>query len=126
MYIVEFDVLVLKGQESSRLVISSLLKSGKNYVFLLLLSTLIGLKMGGNVLGSLNVLFIGCPPLIICAQVQIYKVLVKLDLYQEATKINEILTTKSERTPWLILIGQAKRVAHFHHGFTNGTNCLID
>ena len=56
MYIVEFDILVLKGHESSRLIISSLLKSGKNYVFLLLLSTLIRLKMGGNVLGSLNVL----------------------------------------------------------------------
>ena len=56
MYIVEFDILVLKGQESSRLIIGSLLKSGKNYVFLLLLSTLIGLKMGVNVLGSLNVL----------------------------------------------------------------------
>ena len=73
MYIVEFDILVLKRQESSRLFVGSLLKSGKNYVFLLLLSTLIGLKMGGNVLGSLNVLFIGCPPQIIYSQVQVYK-----------------------------------------------------
>ena len=75
MYSFEFDILVLKGQESSRLIISSLLKSGKNYVFLLLLSTLIGLKMGGNVLGSLNVLFIGCPPLIIYFGVQVKETL---------------------------------------------------